>query len=274
MKQQLLNTVFIFSLIQFSLMAQKTDFVEVINYVKEIKISDIETTHLIFADEVEYIDVGNKYFATDVLKNIVKIKFVNTNNEGAEPISSLTIITKKGEYFSFKLLFDKENTDTSFRVLSSEFKIDQFNSITPEIDFKNDCLNILGIHENIKKKVSYQKMNFRVNGIYYIDDLIYIRVLIENKSRIDYTLDKIDFWIRSKKTNKRKLTAYQSRLIEPFYRCNYTEEIMGFNKSEMVFVFKRFVPLKNENFIIEITESGGGGRRGSIKLDIEDFLLN
>jgi len=274
MKQQLLKTILIFSLIQFSLMAQKTDLVEPINYTKEIKISDLETTHLIFDNEVEYIDIGNKYFATDVLKNIVKIKFIDSKNDNVEPVSNLTIITKNGEFFSFKLLFNRQNTETSFRVQSSEFKIDQFNSITPEIDFKNSCLGIFKLPENIKKEVNYQKMNFTVNGIYYIDDLIYIRLLIENRSRIDYTLGKIDFWLRSKKTNKRKLTAYQARLVEPFYKCNYSEEIRGLTKSEVVFVFKRFVPLKNENFIIQVTESDGGGRRGSIKLDIENFLIN
>lgn len=98
--------------------------------------------------------------------------------------------------------------------------------------------------------------------------------MVENKSKINYTIGGVDFWIRSKKTNKRKLTAYQVRVVEPHDVCNYSTEIRGFNKSEMVFVFKRFMPLNNENFIVQITESDGGGRRGYIKLDIEDFLLN
>ena len=273
MKRTILKILLTFVLTQFTLTAQRNDSIEPINYVKMIKVSDIETTHLIFDDNIEYIDVGNKYFATDVLKNIVKIKFVNTNDKSVIPISSLTIITKNGAYFSFKLLYDRQNTDTSFRVSTSNLTINQFNSILPDIDFDNSCKNILNKPNNIKKKMRYQKMSFSLNGIYYINDLIYLRVQIENNSRVDYTLGKVDFWIRSKNTNRRKLTAYQTRIIEPHYKCNYSNEILGFNKTEMVFVFKRFVPLKNEDFIIQFTENDGGGRRGTIKLDIEDFLI-
>ena len=259
--------------IQLPLIAQERNTIKPIDYSKEIKITDIETTHLIFENDVEYIDVGSKYFATDVLKNIVKIKFINTKDSPLHPVTNLTIITKKGEYFSFKLIYDQSNFGRSFNILSSNFNIDQFNSIEPEIDFEKKCAEILKKPKNINKKSTGQKMSFIVNGMYYIDDLIYIRLLVENKARLDFTLGKVDFWIRTKNTNKRKLTAFQTRIVKPFYTYNYSNEILGYNKKEMVFVFKRFVPLKNESFVVQITESDGGGRRGSIKLNIEDFLI-
>ncbi|MDB9836033.1 DUF4138 domain-containing protein [Flavobacteriaceae bacterium] len=273
MKKQLVRAILAILITQMGVNAQVEKTVELIDYRKDILVSDIETTHLIFENEVEYIDVGNKFFATDVIKNIVKIKYIKTDDETLDTFSNLTIITKEGKYYSFKLLFDRADTSKTFKILPSELKIDQFNSVVPEIDFENSCLNILEKPININKKDLYQNMLFTVNGMYYIDDLIYIRLIIKNKSRLDYTLGKVDFWIRTKNTNKRKLSAYQTRIIEPHYICNYSTEILGYNESEMVFVFKRFVPLKNEDFVLQITESDGGGRRGSIKLDIEDFLI-
>ena len=259
--------------IQIPLLAQKKNIIKLIDYSKEIKITDVETTHLIFENDIEYIDVGNKYFATDVLKNIVKIKFINTKDEQLQPTTNLTVITKKGAYYSFKLIYDQNNFGRSFNILSSNFNIDQFNSIKPETDFEKKCFEILKKPKNINKKSTGQKMSFIVNGMYYIDDLIYIRLLVENNSRLDFTLGQADFWIRTKNTNKRKLAAFQTRIVKPYYIYNYSNEILGHNKKEMVFVFKRFVPLKNEIFVVQITESDGGGRRGSIKLNIEDFLI-
>jgi len=273
MKKQITNTLLLFMVIQIPLLAQKKNIIKLIDYSKEIKITDVETTHLIFENDIEYIDVGNKYFATDVLKNIVKIKFINTKDEQLQPTTNLTVITKKGAYYSFKLIYDQNNFGRSFNILSSNFNIDQFNSIKPETDFEKKCFEILKKPKNINKKSTGQKMSFIVNGMYYIDDLIYIRLLVENNSRLDFTLGQADFWIRTKNTNKRKLAAFQTRIVKPYYIYNYSNEILGHNKKEMVFVFKRFVPLKNEIFVVQITESDGGGRRGSIKLNIEDFLI-
>ena len=275
MKKQITTVLLLLCMVNHILLtAQKKNAIKLIDYNKEIRVSDTETTHLIFENDVEYIDVGNKYFATDVLKNIVKVKFINHEDKlSQQHTTNLTIITKNGEYYSFKLGFDQNNYGRSFKMISSNLVIDQFNSLVPEIDFEKKCFEILEKPKNINKKKSYQKMSFTVNGMYYIDDLIYLRLLVENDSRLDFTLGQVDFWIRTRNTNTRKLTAYQTRIIKPFYTCNYDEEILGYNKKEMVFVFKRFVPLKNENFIVQITESNGGGRRGSIKLNVEDLLI-
>ena len=99
MKKQITTVLLLLCMVNHVLLtAQEKNAIKLIKYNKEIKISDTETTHLIFENDVEYIDVGNKYFATDVLKNIVKVKFINTeDNLTQHHTTNLTIITKNGD---------------------------------------------------------------------------------------------------------------------------------------------------------------------------------
>ena len=255
-----------------SINGQENKKIENVNYLKEIDVSDIETTHLIFDNDIEYIDVGNKYFASNVIKNIVKIKFLKVDND-QEEYSNLSIITAGGLFYSFKLFFNRANPITTYKITPTDLRINQFDSREKEFDFEESCEYVEKLPSNINKYDVFQRMKFLVNGMYYFNDKIYIKMIIENKSRVDYTLGKVDFWIRTKNTNKKKLTSFQTVRVEPIFIYKNHKEIKGFNEQRMIFVFDRLVPLKNEDFVIQIVESKGGGRRGSIKLDIEDFLI-
>lgn len=238
-----------------------------------IEVSDRLTTHLIFKGEINYIDIGSPAFSVDKLKNIVKIKCTNLAKWNSKDRTNLTVVTKDGLYYSLWVNYKKNPTFKTYMYKpENSLKLNSF-----DISNKENCNSLLSRTSNFLREKYNHKMNYQVNGIFYDNDKVIVRLKIENKSKINFTTDSIRFILTTKKRNAikslKKQTAIQYNEKRALFVCNNTKDINAESNNTFLFGFDRFVPTDSEVLEINVSENNSGGRRGQIVLEIKDFLL-
>lgn len=246
-----------------------------------INVSDKLTTHLIFEDEVEYIDIGARQFSVDKLKNIVKIKCTDLENWNIHEKTNLTLVTKRGDYYSIWVYFESDpKVKTYWYESKNAIRLNTFDVLDAEKLKAEECENLYYKNSNISKKRSTYHMKYEINGMFYEKDKIIFRLKIENLSKIKFTTDSIRFLLTTKKKfnllnlkSLKKLKPIQYIEKRADFVCNEAKEINGKSSHTYLFGFKRFVPTKDEILEVRISENNSGGRRGVLFLDIKDFLF-
>ncbi|MFB3390087.1 DUF4138 domain-containing protein [Flavobacterium sp. LAR06] len=239
-----------------------------------IDVSDRLTTHLIFKSDINYIDIGSAAFSVDKIKNIVKIKCTDLAKWNVTDRTNLTVVTKDGFYYSLWVDYS-ENPIVKTYIYKPEdsFKLNSFDVLN-----KENCNSLLSRTSNFFREYSNHKMKYQVNGIFYDEDKIIVRLKVENESNIHFTTDSIRFVLTTKKKfnlfkSLKKQTAIQYNEKRAAFVCNNTKDINAKSDNTFLFEFNRFVPTDSEVLEINIAENNSGGRRGKIVLKIKDFLL-
>jgi hypothetical protein len=258
-----------------SIYSQNQKKIDSISYDSpSIEVSDRLTTHLIFKSDINYIDIGSAAFSVDKVNNIVKLKCSDLAEWDVNNRTNLTVVTKDGYYYSLWVNY-KENPTFKTYVYKPEdsFKLKAFDILN-----KDNCNSFLSRTSNFSRENSNHKMNYQVNGIFYNNDKIIVRLKIANESNIHFTTDSIRFVLTTKKKfnlfkSLKKQTAIQYNEKRATFVCNNTKDINGKSDNTFLFGFDRFVPTDSEVLEINIAENNSGGRRGKIVLKIKDFLL-
>ncbi len=244
-----------------------------------IDVSDKLTTHLIFEDDIDYIDIGAVEFSVGKLKNIVKIKYNGLEGWDINKRTNLTVVTKSGLYYSLWVYYKKKPTIKTYVYKPEDsYKLDSFDILNKKKLFIKHCNYLSHRNSNIIKEFSNHKMKYQINGIFYKNDKIILRLKIENQSKINFTTDSIRFWLTTKRKfnilkSLKKAEAIQYNEKNARFVCNNTKDISAESSQTILFGFDRFVPTDQETLEIRITENNSGGRRGKIVLDIKDFLF-
>jgi conjugative transposon TraN protein len=227
-------------------------------------VSDIKTTHLLFKENIKYVDVGSPYFIADTLQKMVRLKHIGealTDIKSLE--TNLTIITDEGSYYSMYLGYNRFAMDLNYEVSKSEqiipfLKEEETIKIEKTQMMSSLCNTIGSLDSNTQiKNNSSGDLGIKVTGIFYLDEKIAIKTQLTNDSGIDFDIDQIIFRAKLDK----KLSAdylYQERIIAPIYVCNTNSEISGGGHSEITFLFNKFMLNENEKLYIDVFEENGG----------------
>lgn len=231
--------------------------------IDTIEVSDIKTTHLILKEKIKYIDIGSRYFVTDTLENIIKIKHVGGSyTKKKEHINTnITFLTTSGFYHSIPLKYNRSVSKTTVLLNQQGYKVKSKSSIEKK---KND-LELYDLCQAAIPKVG--RFNFkantdllltRVNGIFYKKNHLIMRVTIKNFSTIDFDVDQILFrLVRKKKFAKN--AVYQERILYPIKECNLNTKVTGNGGIQVYnFIFDKFTPNKKEELEINVMEKNGG----------------
>jgi conjugative transposon TraN protein len=226
--------------------------------VAEVSIS--KTTHFIASEDVVDIIVGNDSIIADNalgIKNIVKIKSLSKNIER----SSFTIITKSGNIYPFKLLYNE--TPSNLSIYIGDSKEMAIFSETPQDKNKLEKLskNVIDLSPSYNHLGDLNhKMILSLDGIYSVDDWLFFRLHLENLNNIDYGIDFIKTYIRDKKSDK--YLALQEQEIYPFYihfsNEKYKDMLPAGEQVEIVLFFHRFTIPKSRIMCFEFFEKNGG----------------
>ncbi|MBL3658413.1 DUF4138 domain-containing protein [Fulvivirga sediminis] len=253
-------TIISLLIVHFNAFSQQKIFDE-IESSKPIAISDIKTTHLIFDDKIKYLDIGSRYFVTDTVENMVKIKHIGgdfTENE-EETKTNITIITQSGDYHSIPLYFKRDITNTTYQLdpqkksYNVSVKEDHRDMGKYEVcHFSRKAVSNYNIKGNTDLLLA------KVSGIFYKGDYISIRVEIKNFSTIDLDIDHFLFRFIKNKRFAQDI-VYQERVLRPVLVCNEAERVKGSGGIEVFsFVFDKFTPNNDEKLQIDILEKNGG----------------
>jgi conjugative transposon TraN protein len=226
---------------------------------EKIGLNERNDIHLIFPDEVRYIDFGSDNILAEPaanLQNIVRIALVK---KFTIP-TNVSVATANKEFFTFDFSYDQSQDNFSYIIGDSIIRSN------PVLLQKEDMSD--GSKEDIVERITKKgrtiynlgqrknKIEFSIQNVFVRDNKLIFRFSIINESNIKYDIDYLKFYTVDKKRNKK--TASQIIESQPLFIDNFSNLIEG--KSENIFVvgFEKFTIPDNKYFIIEINEKNGG----------------
>lgn len=137
---------------------------------------------------------------------------------------------------------------------------------------ENNATMVLNEPQKIYSKgVNLGKVSLIATNFYVINDRFYLKLVLNNKSKIEYEVEYERFIIKNKSKSVKK-SADQFIELKPIYIKNSDKKtILPKSKNEYVYVFEKFTIQDNKKFSIEIWEKSGD-RTLEFSFDSEDIL--
>jgi len=184
--------------------ARETVFYE--DQYKNLQVGFSKTTSIIFPYTIKSIDKGSAEVLVQKAKGVENILLVKAAKEHFLQ-TNLTVVTSDGKLYVFVLNYDDSCPDLNFKaenaVVASR---DVLFSLENENQKRIEQCALAAYSKKKKisglKKSKYQ-IRLEVNGIFIQQDVLYLRVVFENKSKINYDIDQFRFFIRDKRKSKR-----------------------------------------------------------------------
>ncbi|WP_144214114.1 conjugative transposon protein TraN [Flavobacterium anhuiense] len=274
-----INYLFLLSLLLVSVMAypqadsRETAFYE--DHYKNLQIGYSKTTSIVFPYPIKSIDKGSADVLVQKAKEVENVLLVKAARQYFFQ-TNLTVVTSDSKLYVFVLNYDEDCPDLNI-------KAENAAAASKEVLFASGNENQkkieqsawLALSKKIKtgglKKSKFQ-IKLEVTGIFIHENVLYLRVALENKSKINYDIDQLRFFIKDQRKSKR--TASQEIEIQPLY-CTSSSAVIP-DKSEVVKVFalEKFTIPENKLLTIQLLEKSGGRHlEVSIKKNLADKVI-
>ncbi|MFC0776877.1 conjugative transposon protein TraN [Flavobacterium sp. HJSW_4] len=274
-----INYLFLMSLLLVSVFgysqpnSRETAFYE--DQYKNLQIGYSKTTSIVFPYPIKSIDKGSADVLVQKAKGVENILLVKAARQYFFQ-TNLTVVTSDAKLYVFVLNYDEDCPDLNIKAenaaaASKEVLFASGNENQKKIEQSS----WLALSKKIKtgglKKSKFQ-IKLEVSGIFIHEDVLYLRVAFENKSKINYDIDQLHFFIRDQRKSKR--TASQEIEIQPLY-CTSSSAVIP-DKSEVVKVFalEKFTIPENKLLTLQLLEKSGGRHlEVSIKKNLADKVI-
>jgi len=222
-----------------------------------IQITTGKTTHLVFPDKIKGVDKGSRDILAQKAKGAENILKVKAAREGFQP-TNLTVITVDGRIYSFLVDYNQDPENLTIligdgqqrpvaAILGPEGRQDLFKELAAA------AKNSDPVPSRIKDKKG--KVVFRLTGIYVHQDVLLYRLVLNNRSALDYDLESLRFFISDKRRAKR--TALQLTEVRPVFSLDDTTQVVSGSAHRMVFVLPKFTLASNQRLSIQTKEQNG-----------------
>lgn len=241
-----------------------------------IELMEDKVTQLIFPAPVKTIKGGfiPDDFIYEKQENVLYIQPV-----ASFPESNLNVITDDGLYYTFTIKYN-QSTQIFNHIIGEEQAIygqkkkqetesdetkteEQSNTIASRVMAEPGTLFS-------RNAIRYKKTYMYLKGVYINQDKLYLRLLFENKSNIQYDFEYIAFYIKEKKQRKNATQEQVQMIPESIYK--ESKVIPANGETEMLYSFPKFTIGKDKILCIDMIEKGGE-RNLSLQLD-NSILLN
>lgn len=257
-----------------------------------IRIGQNTSVNMIFDSPVQKWDMGlgmrteNGIVLTDVLvdnpmsspnriKLAASIPHFQTTN--------LFVETEMG-YYNFILSYDPEPKHLLIKVDARKATI--LKTPVPPSNNKNTesvadvseemhsfCEKILVKNDVTDIGEEKQDMLFYIGGIYIAQDLLFIKININNKGNIPFDLGYIGFFTGSKGKGGNKRKPRQLTPLQPKYANKQNEKSVGPGESiALIYVFDQFTLDTKHKLFIQIWEGNNGERKVELVAGSKDVL--
>lgn len=239
---------------------------------KNLQVGFSKTTSIIFPYTIKSIDKGSAEVLVQKAKGVENILLVKAAKQHFFQ-TNLTVVTSDGKLYVFVLNYDESCPDLNFKAQNAV-------AASREVLFSLENENQKRIEQcasaaySKKKKISGLKkskyqIKLEVNGIFIQQDVLYLRVVFENKSKINYDIDQFRFFIRDKRKSKR--TASQEIEVEPLYATSLSSVIPYKSEIIKVYALEKFTIPENKYLTIQMIEKNGGRH---LEVDISNNLTD
>jgi len=239
---------------------------------KNLQVGFSKTTSIVFPYTIKSIDKGSAEVLVQKAKGVENILLVKAAKQHFFQ-TNLTVVTSDGKLYVFVLNYDDSCPDLNF-------KAENAVAASRDVLFSLENENQKRIEQcasaaySKKKKISGLKkskyqIRLEVNGIFIQQDVLYLRVVFENKSKINYDIDQFRFFIRDRKKSKR--TASQEIELQPLYATSSSSVIPYKSEIIKVYALEKFTIPENKYLTIQMIEKNGGRH---LEVDINNNLTD
>ena len=218
-------------------------------YIEPVKIevSDIKTTNLVFPSSITSVDRGmEKLVVQKSAGNILRVK-------AAEPFSdetNLTVVTAEGKLYSFVASFHKVPQHLNINM-------GYINTVRTDSALVDGATRVsLSKPWLYGLKFTSGQVTLELNGFYVVNELVFCKLRIENRSNIIYIIEGLRIYLRSTRQNSR--SAFQETDLEPVYVAGDTISVKGRSSDEVIIACRPFTVPPTQLLTIAVRERGGG----------------
>lgn len=239
---------------------------------KNLQIGYSKTTSIVFPYPIKSIDKGSADVMVQKAKGVENILLVKAAKQDFFQ-TNLTVVTSDARLYVFVLNYDEGCPDLNIKAENAMAAGKEILfSLENENQKKIEQLASLALSKKKKtgglKKSKYQ-IRLEVNGIFIQQDVLYLRVVFENKSKINYDIDQFRFFIRDMRKSKR--TASQEIEVEPLYATPSSSVIPYKSEIIKVYALQKFTIPENKYLTIQMIEKNGGRH---LEVDISNSLTD
>ena len=238
---------------------------------KSLLISYNKTTSIIFPFSITSVDRGSKDVLAQKARGVENVLQLKAGRKDFQE-TNLTVITADGVLHQFTIGYGDAPDSQTITIASSRTgqNVILANDAINERNIQDDAQFVL--RQNLAGKVdkaSKYQLVFSLQDIFVRSNILYYRILISNKSSIDYDIKSLKLLICDKKKVKR--TSSQELEIVPLYVSNKTENIKGYASKTMIYAVRKFTIPDGKALHINLFEEYGG-RNLSLKVNNKDIL--
>jgi conjugative transposon TraN protein len=258
-----INYLFLMSLLLVSVWtypqinSSETVFYE--DQYKNLHIGCSKTTSIVFPYPIKSIDKGSADVLVQKAKGVENILLVKAARQYFFQ-TNLTIVTSDAKLYVFVLNYNEDCPDLNINAenaLAASKEV--LFTLVNENQKKIEQSASLALSKKIKtsgfKKSKFQ-IKLEVNGLFIHQDVLYLRLVFENKSKINYDIDQLRFFVRDQQKSKR--TASQEIELQPLYSTSSSAVIPYKSEIIKVFALEKFTIPENKYLTLQLIEKNGG----------------
>lgn len=237
-----------------------------------IQLGYSKTTSILFPYPIKSLDIGSREVLVQKAKGVENILLLKAGMQNFKQ-TNLTVVTSDGQLYVFVLDYDEECPQLNIKAENSiAMRKEILFSGENENEKKTEQLASLALlkkKKNISAKSSKYLISLEINGVFIYQDVLYFRVVFENRSQINYDIDQFRFFIRDKKKSKR--TASQEIEIIPLYATSSSAVIPDKSQLTKVYALEKFTIPENKFLTLQLIEKNGGRH---LEVNIRNKMIN
>jgi conjugative transposon TraN protein len=228
-----------------------------------IEISAERTVAVSFPFAITSVDRGSTQILAQKAKGTQNVLLLKAAQKDITP-TSLIVITSDGTIHSFEVSY--MDIPSSLTVLSNPTSNRNAKSANGIDEHQISQAMDLAIRHpsNLRKRSSNGGVSAALEGLFIKEQLMLLRVSLDNQSAIDYDVESIRMFVGDRRQVKR--TASQHDEIVPLNAPSELDQVRGSERKSLVIVIPKITLPKAKRFTIEVTEKGGA-RQLQIRLN-------
>ncbi|MDM1398867.1 DUF4138 domain-containing protein [Myroides odoratimimus] len=243
----------------------------------------------LFVTQKKFLTVHFPKEISMVQTNALTDKSIGVNTTGNTmfiqnfyPIEATNIVVKTidDKFYPF-IIIEKGDIKTLVKTVKpseEEIKIQQKIEQKQQIAKEEEDKVNHDIYEKILASKGYirtrnyiesNRISALLKGTYYKDQKLYLYFELNNKTKIDYIIERLNFFIVNKKGITKSGEKIQIEVLDTFSPSGDTTNLMG--KKEVIFVIEKFSLADDKKMLLEVIESQG---ERNLKFNILPQIIN
>lgn len=226
------------------------------NYVQ---LSYSKTTSIVFPYAVKSVDRGSQDVLVQKAKGVENILLLKAGIKNFQQ-TNLTVVTADSRLYVFILCYDEGSPDLNIK---AEISVASSKEILFSLENQNQkqieqiaSLALIKKKKNSSLKKSKFHVTLELNGIFIHEDVLFLRIVFENNSKINYDIDQLRFFIRDRRKSKR--TAAQEIEILPLYATSASAVIPHESEVVKIYALEKFTIPDSKFLTLQLIEKNGG----------------